>query len=126
MYGTPHSRPPPIPAAPSKRPTDIMILHLSPPTKQPKEPATKLQFLDITIPHPLPMTTPTAGFDESLINLKNLAAALADISHLKSPIRDKYQGRTTSSSTQTDTIATIMEQNYALIPFTVNHLGWLG
>jgi hypothetical protein len=41
-------------------------------------------------------------------------------------MKDKYMGRTTSTSTQAGTIATITERNYALIPITVNHLGRLG
>jgi hypothetical protein len=74
----------------------------------------------VTITHPSPLGTPP-GFDESLIDFENLAS-MADRSHLKS-IGDKYQGRTTSSATQLDTIATIVERKYALIPFTIDHLG---
>jgi len=111
-----------IPDAPSKRPADIMI-RLSPPAKQTKTPATILQLLDVTIPHPQNLTTPN-GLDERLIDLKNLAE-IADRSHLKA-IRDKYQGKTTTTATHTDTIATITERNYALIPFTIDHLGRLG
>jgi hypothetical protein len=48
--------------------------------------------------------------------------------HITPRIREDkyYQGRTTSSATQTDTIATITERNYALIPFTIDQLGRLG
>jgi hypothetical protein len=111
-----------IPEAPTKRPADIMI-RLSPPTKQTNQPVTKLQLLDITIPHPPSLTVPP-GFNERLIDLKHLAI-FADRSHLKS-MKEKYQGKNTSSATQIDTIATITERNYALIPMTIDHLGRLG
>jgi hypothetical protein len=112
-----------IPDAPAKRPADIMI-RLSPPTKQTNQPIAKLQLLDITIPHPPSLTVPQHGLNERLINPENLAL-FADRSHLAS-MKDKYQGKTTSSATQTETIATITERNYALIPFTIDHLGRLG
>jgi hypothetical protein len=112
-----------IPDAPTtKRPTDIMI-RPSPPTKHTNDPTAKLHLIDVTITHTPPLETPP-GFNENLIDLENLAS-IANRSHLKS-IRDKYQGRTTSSATQLDAIATIVEQNYALIPFTIDHLGRLG
>jgi hypothetical protein len=41
-------------------------------------------------------------------------------------MKEKYQGKTTSSATQIDTITTITEHNYALIPITIDHLGRLG
>ena len=42
-------------------------------------------------------------------------------------MKEKYQGRVTSSATPTDTIATITERNYALIPIQIDqHLGKLG
>jgi hypothetical protein len=74
-----------IPDTLSQRPAEIIIC-LSPSSKQTKELATKLQLLDIIIPHSLVLLLPLAippGFNESLINLKNLTA-LADRSHLKS------------------------------------------
>jgi hypothetical protein len=111
-----------IPDAPSKRPADIMI-RPSPAPQKSNGPVTKLQLLDVTITHPPPLDAPP-GFNESLIDLENLVL-IADRSHLKS-IRDKYQGKRTTSATQLDTIATIVEQNYALIPFTIDHLGRLG
>jgi hypothetical protein len=57
-----------------------------------------------------PNTTPTTinstpGFNESLIDLEHLAI-IADRSHLKS-IKEKHQGKTTSSATQIDTITMI-------------------
>ena len=112
-----------IPDAPSKRPADIMI-RLSPPAKQTDHPIAKLQLLDITIPHPPSLTVPPHGLNERLINPEHLAI-FADRSHLAS-MKDKYQGKTTSSATQTDTIATITERNYALIPFTIDQMGRLG
>ena len=111
-----------IPDAPTKRPADIMI-RLSPPAKQTGKPTAKLQLLDITIPHPPSLPVPP-GLNERLINPKTLAF-FADRSHLTS-MKEKYQGKTTSSATQTDTIATITERNYALIPITIDHLGRLG
>jgi hypothetical protein len=71
------------------------------------EPATILQLLDATIPHPQTLTTRN-GLDERLIDLKTLAE-IADRSHLKA-IRDKYQGRTRTTAKQIDTIATITER----------------
>jgi hypothetical protein len=100
------------------------MIRLSPPTKQTNQPVVKLQLLDITIPHPPSLPVPPIGNNERLIDPKNLAL-YADRSHIAS-MKDKYQGRTTSSSTQTDTIATITECNYALIPFTIDQLGRLG
>jgi hypothetical protein len=112
-----------IPDAPAKRPADIMI-RLSPPARQTNQPVTKLQLLDITMPHPPSQTVPPHGLDERLINLKTLAL-FADRSHIAS-MKEKYQGKTTTSATQIDTIATITERNYALIPFTIDQLGRLG
>jgi hypothetical protein len=98
---------------------------LSPPAKQTNAPVTNLQLLDVTIPHPpQSLTAASAGLDESLTDPKTIAE-LAGRSHLKA-MRDKHQGSTTSAATQLDVIATIIEQNYALIPFTVNPLGRLG
>jgi hypothetical protein len=51
-------------------------------TNKQTKPARKLQLLDITNPHPLPLTIPP-GFDESLIDLKNLAALRTD--HTSNP-----------------------------------------
>jgi hypothetical protein len=112
-----------IPDAPAKRPADIMI-RLSPPAKQTNQPVAKLQLLDITMPHPPSLTVPPHGLDERLINLKTLAF-FADRSHIAS-MKEKHQGKTTTSATQIDTIATITERNYALIPFTIDQLGRLG
>jgi hypothetical protein len=41
-------------------------------------------------------------------------------------MKEKHQGKTTTSATQIDTIATITERNCALIPFTIDQLGRLG
>jgi hypothetical protein len=112
-----------IPDAPAKRPADIMI-RLSPPAKQTNQPVAKLQLLDIATPHPPSLTVSPHGLDERLINLKTLAL-FADRSHIAS-MKEKYQGKTTTSATQIDTIATITERNYALIPFTIDQLGRLG
>jgi hypothetical protein len=81
-----------------------------------------LLLLDITIPHPQPLIIPPPGFDESLIDLKPLAALMYR-SHLTS-IQDKYyQSKTASSAMQFDTMPSISEQNYyALIPFIIIHL----
>jgi hypothetical protein len=107
-----------IPDAPTKRPADMMI-RLSPPAKQTNQPVTKLQLLDITVPHPPSLTAPPHGLDERLINLKTLAF-FADRSRIAS-MKEKCQGKTTTSATQIDTIATITERNYAVIPFTRMH-----
>jgi hypothetical protein len=112
-----------IPDEPAKRPADIMI-RLSPPAKQTNQPVTKLQLLDIAAPHPPSQMIPPHGLDERLINLKTLAL-FADRSHIAS-MKEKYQGKTTTSATQIDTIATITERNCALIPFTIDQLGRLG
>jgi hypothetical protein len=97
------------------------MIQLSPPAKQTNHPIAKLQLFDVSTPHP-----PSApdGLNERLINLKNLASR-ADRSHLTS-MKEKHQGKTTSSATQTDTIATITKRNCALVPITIDHLGRLG
>jgi hypothetical protein len=41
-------------------------------------------------------------------------------------MKEKCQGKTTTSATQIDTIATITERNCALIPFAIDQLGRLG
>jgi hypothetical protein len=41
-------------------------------------------------------------------------------------MKERYQGKTTSSATQTDTIATITERIYTFIPITISHMGRLG
>jgi hypothetical protein len=68
-----------------------------------------------------------SGFNEPLINLEHLAI-FADRSHLTSSmLREKYtSNKTTSSATQTDTIATVTERDYALLQVTVDRLGRLG
>ena len=40
-------------------------------------------------------------------------------------MKKKRQGKTTSSATQADAIATITKQNHALIPITIDHSGKL-
>jgi hypothetical protein len=110
-----------IPDAPTKRPADTMV-RLSPPAKQTNQPVAKLQLLDIAVPHPPSLTAPPHGFDER--DLKTLAF-FADRSHIAS-MKEKHQGKTTTSATQIDTIATITKRNYALIPFTIGQLGRLG
>jgi hypothetical protein len=40
--------------------------------------------------------------------------------------KQKHAGKTRTSVTQTDTIATITERDYALGPITVDYLGRLG
>jgi hypothetical protein len=100
-----------IPDAPAKRLADIMI-RLSPPAKQTNQPVAKLQLLDIAmLPHPPSLTAPPHGLDKRLINLKTLVF-FADRSHIAS-MKEKCQGKTTTSATQIDTIATITEPNYA-------------
>lgn len=66
----------------------------------------------------------TPGLEERIFDPETIAA-LADRSHLTA-LRDKYQGTTTSTATQLDVIVTITNRNYALIPFSVDHLGRLG
>jgi hypothetical protein len=63
------------------------MICLFPPAKQTKIPVVKLQFLDVIIPHPQPLTAPL-GYNDSLIDLEHLAI-ITDISHLKF-INEKY------------------------------------
>jgi hypothetical protein len=109
--------------APAKRPADIMIRLSPPPARQTNQPVAKLQLLDVATPHPPSQTAPPHGLDEHLINLKTLAL-FVDRSHIAS-MKEKHQGKTTTSATQIDTIATITKRNCALIPFTIDQLGRL-
>ena len=95
----------PRPAPSTKRPADITI-RFSPWAKQMNQPIAKLQLLDATIPHPPSVPT---GPNECLINLKTLAIFADKLSHITST-KEKYQGKTTPSGTQT-TIAAITKRN---------------
>jgi hypothetical protein len=71
-----------------------------------------------------------AGLNERLINLMMNLAIFADRSrthHVHESMKEKCQGKTTSSATQTDAIAAaITKRNRVLIPITIDHSGRLG
>ena len=110
-----------IPDAPTKGPAEIMIRLVH--RWQSKQNNLSLKYNSWMSPHHIHhQYTYLLDSRMYLLDLKILVIS-ANRSHITS-MKEKYQSKTMSSATQTDTIATITERNYVLT-IVIDHLGRL-